>query len=418
MSTMTLSAPAGIRTNRGFWGLLWALYTTQFIGAAFLSTGLVGILRDGGTDLGTLGALQLLALVWPVKFLWAPLIDRWAPGRARGHYRSWLLVLQPLMVLALLAMAVFADPQDSLRVLVILAAAFVLFSATQDIAADALSVRALDRSQHDLGAGVQVGASYIGTVIGGGLALLIYDAWGWRAAVIALALCTAAAMVPVLRHREPERAASDAQPRGLSGMFGMLAVPGAKAWALGGVPLVTFGSAAVWSLVTPALVDAGWSLAFIGAVTSMIAAAPALAAALLGGRLCRRRGRGVTLLLGAGIQLLGGVCLAPVVWPGAGVDQWLQVPLGVVGACGVLAGYTVMNTGIYAVNLDLARPGCAGADFTLLSSIGMLGGSVGAWAALFLAGMAGYGASLVFGLAVSVAGVIVCRSHPLLARRA
>ena len=49
MSTMTLSAPAGIRTNRGFWGLLWALYTTQFIGAAFLSTGLVGILRDGGT---------------------------------------------------------------------------------------------------------------------------------------------------------------------------------------------------------------------------------------------------------------------------------------------------------------------------------------------------------------------------------
>ena len=69
-------------------------------------------------------------------------------------------------------------------------------------------------------------------------------------------------------------------------------------------------------------------------------------------------------------------------------------------------------------NLDLARPGCAGADFTLLSSIGMLGGSVGAWAALFLAGMAGYGASLVFGLAVSVAGVIVCRSHPLLARRA
>ncbi|WP_305142992.1 MFS transporter [Kocuria marina] len=196
MSTMTLSAPAGIGTNRGFWGLLWALYTTQFIGAAFLSTGLVGILRDGGTDLGTLGALQLLALVWPVKFLWAPLIDRWAPGRARGHYRSWLLVLQPLMVLALLAMAVFADPQDSLRVLVILAAAFVLFSATQDIAADALSVRGLDRSQHDLGAGVQVGASYIGTVIGGGLALLIYDAWGWRAAVIALALCTAARWSP------------------------------------------------------------------------------------------------------------------------------------------------------------------------------------------------------------------------------
>ena len=65
MSTLTAPEPvAAVRSgNRPFWLLLWALYTTQFIGASFLSTGLVGILRDGGTDLGTLGMLQLLALV-------------------------------------------------------------------------------------------------------------------------------------------------------------------------------------------------------------------------------------------------------------------------------------------------------------------------------------------------------------------
>ncbi|RKQ36554.1 MFS transporter [Kocuria tytonis] len=416
MSTLTAPETTPARTDRGFWLLLWGLYTTQFIGASFLNTGLVGILRDGGTDLGTLGVLQLLALVWPVKFLWAPLLDRWSPGRSRGHYRSWLLILQPLMVLSLLGMALLSDPQRGLGVVVVLAAAFVLFSATQDIAADALSVRGLEREQHDLGAGVQVGASYIGTVVGGGLALLIYDAWGWRAAVVTLALCTAVAMVPVLRHREREVAPVAPAAGRLSTMFGVLSVPGAVRWALVAVPLVALGSAALWSLVTPALVDAGWSLGFIGTVTSVIAAVPALGAALLGGRLCRRVGRGTTLLLGAGIQLLGGLCLVPVVWSDAPGAHGTQVLLGIVGACGVLAGYTVMNTGIYAVNLDISRPGHAGADFTLLSSISMLGGTIGASAGLFLASAAGYGVALLVGLVVAVAGAVACRSHPLLAR--
>ncbi|WP_369061285.1 MFS transporter [Kocuria rhizophila] len=418
MSTVTAVEPteAPARATRPFWVLLWALYTTQFIGASFLSTGLVGILRDGGTDLGTLGMLQLLALVWPLKFLWAPLLDRWSPARTTGHYRSWLLVLQPLMVLSLLAMALISDPQDGLWAVILLAAAFVMFSATQDIAADALSVRGLQSHEHDLGAGVQVGASYIGTVVGGGLALLVYDAWGWRAAVLLLALCTAVAMVPVLRHREAERTATEPAIGGLSAMFGVLSVPGAKRWALVGVPLVTLGSAAVWSLVTPALVDAGWSLAFIGTVTSVIAAAPALAAALLGGRLCSRHGRGVTLLLGGAVQLAGALCFVPVMWDGIALPHGAEVLLGILGACCVLAGYTIMNTGMYAVNLDLARPGHAGADFTLLSSIAMLGGTIGASAGLSVAGAAGYGTALVAGLLAAAAGVLVCRSHPLLAR--
>ncbi|MDO4918460.1 MFS transporter [Kocuria sp.] len=416
-ATVTPPTPGTTRTPRAFWGLLWALYTTQFIGASFLSTGLTGILRDGGTDLGTLGLLQLLALVWPLKFLWAPLLDRWSPARSRGHYRSWLLVLQPLMVLSLLAMALLSDPQDGLGAVIGLAAAFVLFSATQDIAADALSVRGLTAEQHDLGAGIQVGASYIGTVVGGGLALLVYDAWGWRAAVVVLALCTAVAMVPVLRHGEAERVVPEAGVGRLSAMFGVLGVPGARMWALVAVPLVALGSAAVWSLVTPALVDAGWSLGFIGTVTSVIAAAPALAAALWGGRLCRLRGRGVTLLVGAGVQLFGGLCFVPVVWAGDAASDGVQVALGVVGACCVLAGYTVMNTGIYAVNLDISRPGHAGADFTLLSSISMLGGTIGAWAGLTLAAFAGYGVSLVAGLVIALLGVLACRSHPLLGRR-
>lgn len=413
MSAPTLTASPA-RPNAGtttLWLLLWALYTTQFVGASFLQTGLTGILRDGGAPLSTLSTLQLLGLVWPLKFLWAPVLDRWSPRARSGHHRSWVILLQVLMILSLLGLALVADPIQGLGAVVVLAAAFVLFSATQDVAADALSVRGLTVSQHDSGAGVQVAASYIGTVIGGGLALLVYDVAGWRAAVLLLVVCTAVAMVPVLRFREPaHEIVNSGRPR-ISDMFGVLSQPGAKIWALVAVPLVSLGSAAVWSLVTPALVDAGWSLATIGVVTSVVAAVPALAAGLLGGVLCKRWGRAATMGLGGGFQVLGGLSLMSIITGYAGIPGPVAAALAVVGTCLVLAGYTVMTTGIYAVNLNLSRPAHAGADFTLLTSISMLAGTIGAWAGLLMASFGGYAVAAAFGLAAAAVGIAVCRRH-------
>ncbi|WP_186304419.1 MFS transporter [Kocuria palustris] len=399
----------------GLWSLLWALYTTQFIGASFLSTGLTGILRDGGAALSTLGTLQLLGLIWPLKVLWAPLLDRWSPSPSAGHHRAWALLLQSLMVATLLCLALIGDPVAQLGPVILLAGLFVLFSATQDIAADALSVRELPDAQHDRGAAVQVAASYVGTVIGGGAALAVHDLWGWRAAVGLLAVCTAAAMIPVLRHREAPRAgAAAARPR-WADLVGVLAAPKARLWAFAALPLATGGSAALWSLVTPVLTDAQWSLARIGLVTSVVAAVPALAAGLAAGAALPRWGRAPVMAVGAGMQALGGVLLLPMAAAAAGPEAADATgPEGicaVAGACLLLAGYTVLNTGMYAVNLDLCRTGHAGTDFTLLSCLAMLAGTIGAWAGLSAAAATGYLVAILLGLAVTAAGIVVVQRH-------
>ncbi len=393
----------------GLWSLLWALYTTQFIGASFISTGLTGILRSGGVDLAMLGLLQLLGLIWPLKILWAPLVDRWSPARAAGHHRAWLILLQSLMVLSLLGLALIGDPVAQLGPVAVLAGLFVLFSATQDIAADALSVRQLPEDRHDDGAGVQVAASYVGTVIGGGLALVVHDQWGWRAAVVLLVLCTAAAMIPVLRCREPEREDLAHVRLRLRDVVGVLAQPGARLWGLGAIPLVAMGSAGMWSLVTPILTDAGWSLSRIGLTTSVLASIPALGAGLLAGRLMGRWGRAPIMGLGAGVQLLGGLLMLPLVLGSAASAT--AGAAAVLGACLILAGYTVANTGMYAVNLDLSRPDHAGTDFTLLSSLNMLAGTIGAWAGLTVAAFTGYPISLLVGLVVAAAGILTAQRH-------
>ncbi|MEE3920363.1 hypothetical protein V2I01_25660 [Micromonospora sp. BRA006-A] len=127
-------------------GTLTALYVTQYLGIGFITVGLTAILRDGGTSLDTLALLQVVGLIWPVKFLWAPLLDRYG-SRRRGHYRSWLLVLQAVLVLTLLALLPFSRPADQLGPVIAVCAAFVFFSATQDIAVDAVAVRLLAASE-------------------------------------------------------------------------------------------------------------------------------------------------------------------------------------------------------------------------------------------------------------------------------
>ena len=49
------------------------------------------------------------------------------------------------------------------------------------------------------------------------------------------------------------------------------------------VPLVYVGAGVAYALVTPALVDAGWSLGRIGVVTGVVTSAPAIVAGLLAG---------------------------------------------------------------------------------------------------------------------------------------
>ena len=168
-------------------------------------------------------------------------------------------------------------------------------------------------------------------------------------------LCTAAAMIPVLRCREPEREDLAHVRLRLRDVVGVLAQPGARLWGLGAIPLVAMGSAGMWSLVTPILTNAGWSLSRIGLTTSVLASIPALGAGLLAGRLMGRWGRAPIMGLGAGVQLLGGLLLLPLVL-GSGASA-TEGAAAVLGACLILAGYTVANTGMYAVNLDLSTGG-------------------------------------------------------------
>jgi len=392
-------------------GTLTTLYVTQYLGIGFITVGLTAILRDGGTSLDTLALLQVVGLVWPIKFLWAPILDRYG-SRRHGHYRSWLVVLQSALVLALLALLPFSRPTAQLGPVIALCTAYVLFSATQDIAVDAVAVRLLSDAARGLGNGIQVAASYLGNLLGGGACVLVYDRFGWAPAIGLLAALTATGLVVAWRFREPPRADRIAGVgtayRALLSVFGQ---PGCRQWTFGVVPLVYVGAGMAYALVTPALVDAGWSLGRIGVVTGVVTSAPAIVAGLLAGAGIARYGRGGVLVAGGVGLALSTVLLLPLMRGHA--------PLaGTVAAlCCFLAAYTVANVVLYTVNMDYSRAGTGGTDFTVLSSFGLVCSFVASAVGLAAAERFGYPAVAVTSVLLVAAGVVLGLAHQRRYRR-
>ena len=383
---------------------LFLLYVTQYLGVGFITVGLIAILRDGGTSLQTLGALGLIGLIWPLKVLWAPVLDRFGSAK-RGHYRSWLLVLQVGLVVSLLALLPYHRPADALTAVALVCVAYVFLSATQDIAVDAIAVRLLDAGERGAGNGVQLAGVSLGTVLGGGVCLIVYDHAGWTAAILLLAALTAVGLVTAWRFREPPRAAAVDLGAAYRALLSVYRQPGCRMWTFGVVTLLYVGSGAIWSLVTPALVDAGWSQSRIGMVTGVVVSIPAVVAGLVAGGFVSRAGRSAVLVTGGVLLGVAAVALLPL------LNGHAPLTGTVVALCGFMAAYTAVNVVVYTVTMDYSRPGTAGTDFTMLSSFGLACSFVASSAGLAAAAWVGYPAVALGGIALTSAGVLLGVRH-------
>ena len=345
--------------------LIATLYVSQAIPVGFFVIALPAILRESGAGLETVSLFGALALAWVFKFLWAPLVDRFG-SETRGHFRSWLL---PLQMLAVVAVAVIAttDPSESLLPLAVAGSLFMLVAATHDIATDGLAVRILSEAERGVGNGVQVGGFYFGQILGGGLVLFLVGRVGWSAAMGVMALLMALPLLFVWRFREPTHIVTRPSSKvGFSALGRFFRRPGALGWV---ALLVVYraGDAAAMRMLGPLLVDHGLTLASIGLLTGVAASVGAMAGALAGGWLVNSLGRRASVFLFA---LLHAFALIGYLLPATGRIQPALL-YGVVLAAAFTGG--LATAAIYTSMMDRSDPETSATDFTLQQSLCALG---------------------------------------------
>ncbi|EGY34308.1 AmpG protein [Aggregatibacter actinomycetemcomitans serotype e str. SC1083] len=144
-------------------------------------------LTDKGLSIELIGAVTGVTLPYGLKFLWAPLLDRYFPNFL-GRRRSWLLITQVILLILLYAISQF-DPRTQLSIVANIAFLIAFFSATQDIVLDAYRREILSDSELGLGNTIHINAYRVAGLIPGGLSLYLATLYPWETVFLWTALC-------------------------------------------------------------------------------------------------------------------------------------------------------------------------------------------------------------------------------------
>jgi PAT family beta-lactamase induction signal transducer AmpG len=220
-------------------------------------------------DLATIGFFSLVTLPYSLKFVWAPVMDRYVPPFL-GRRRGWVLITQLALLVAIGAMSLH-DPQQGLRMLAVNAIAIAFFSASQDISLDAYRTDVLQDREMGAGAAVFVLGYRIAMITTGALAFFLADRMPWQTVYLILASLILIGVATTFF--APEPVLNDAPPKSLAEA---VVLPFADFFQRAGmlralvvllfIVVYKYSDSLAGSMTTPFLLQAGYSQSEVGAV--------------------------------------------------------------------------------------------------------------------------------------------------------
>ena len=264
-------------------------------------------LRSEQVDLKAIGLFTLIQVPYAWKFLWSPLLDRYALP-VLGRRRGWMLVTQ-LLLLASIPLFGQLYPQRDLWAIAYLAATVAFFSASQDIVLDAYRREILPEVELGLGNAIYVNAYRISSLIPGALALILADHLPWSYVFWITALFMLPGIVMTLVVAEP--ALRKAGPQTLKEAViepfrEFIRRDGSRGAVL--VLLFIFlyklGDSMATALATPFYLDMGFTKSDIGIIAKNAGLWSSVAGGMLGGLWMLRLGINRGLWLFGVVQLV------------------------------------------------------------------------------------------------------------------
>ena len=358
------------------------------------------------------GLFAFTGLTYSLKFLWSPFIDGLKLPLLHnilGKRRSWLLLIQVLLLIAILALGL-SDPKEHLFLCFGIAAVVAFLSASQDIVADAFRIEKLDEELQGLGATV-FGLGYrIGAYASGAGLLLIATFYNWSLAYIIGAFAMGIGIVTTLLCHEPVHASTKDQPTKTATEFLQHVIFDPfkdfmlyRRWYLIilFVLLYKLGDAMAGIMTMPFLLNLGFTKPEIVAVVKTFGLFAGLSGSLIGGVVAYRIGIVKSLILCGVLQMLSNLMF--VVQAHAGHDSfYLAMTIG----CENLAtGMGSVAMIAYLSNLCNAK--FTATQYALLSSCATIARNMLSGATGYIIGSVGWVSFFYITVIAAIPGILI-----------
>jgi len=269
--------------------LTWRMAVVLLLGfssglpLALTATTLQAWMKSENVDLTVIGLFSLVGLPYGLKFLWAPVMDRFVPPFL-GRRRGWMLISQIALIVTIAAMA-FSSPVRLPVLTAVIAVLIAFFSASQDIVVDAYRTDLAEQEEIGPAASLYITGYRLGMLMSGAVALILSDHLSWQVVYLLMAAAMGIGVVATLSAPEPKTAAKPPQTIAEAVVLPFVEYFRRKGAfeVLGFIILYKIDVVIAMAMTTPFLLELGFTKTDIGAVTKGFGLVATIAGTLAGG---------------------------------------------------------------------------------------------------------------------------------------
>ncbi len=247
-------------------------------------------MKDEGVDLAVIGLMALVGLPYTLKFLWAPIFDRFTLPFL-GRRRGWLILVQLALMAAIIGLGL-TDPAENPWLLAFAAFVVTFFSASQDIVVDAYRREDLSNAELGLGSSLYINGYRVGMLLASGGGLILADHLPYSIVYLIMALCLLPGVLTTILAPEPKAVGGtpgSLKEAALMPLAEYFSRHGAL-WILAFILFYKIGDSMATTMTTPFYLDIGFTKSEIGAVVKLFGFWATVTGGLAGGVLMIRLG--------------------------------------------------------------------------------------------------------------------------------
>ncbi len=276
-------------------------------------------MKEEGVDLTVIGMMALVGLPYTLKFLWAPVLDRFTLP-VLGRRKGWLLTAQVALIVSIASLG-FADPVKHPWLLASVAFLVTFFSASQDIVVDAYRREDLPDEELGLGSSLYVNGYRVGMLLASGGGLIMADHVPFSMVYQIMAACMLPGVATTLLAPEPEVAAGTPKTMReavIDPLMEYFSRQGAL-WVLAFILFYKLGDTMASAMTVPFYLDIGFSKTQIGTVVKLFGFWATVAGSLAGGVIMLRLKINRSLWVFGFLQAMSTAGFAILAWIGNNV---------------------------------------------------------------------------------------------------